>query len=805
MRLSPGLLRPRSPFNPRTFPGLALWLDAADSSTVFQSDTAAATSVSAPTDIPGCIGWWDASDAMTITADPVTQKVSQWAGKVGGRHFTQSNTANQPVLEAATLNGRNVIRLSSATQMTVANDKTTWNPLHQAGATGGWVFAVFQPFNTSSTEQWGRFLGTDGFTSANAGWNVFLDDRATLGLNGSLRFGISRGAAGTATADSIVNAALSTDTAAYVASLRFDPNNAAAQERLRLFTNGVGGNDIVSNTGAASSANASADLTLGIAGMSTTGFIAELIIFGAMLSYADRARIERYLATKWGVSDVFASASATNNPVGAWLDKSGFGRHATQARAASRPAISATTQGGRNAVAMDAGSKSLLSTATVADYIANPTSSPQTFFAWVGRPEGSLTSMTFGTPSNPNSASRVFFSSDYGATGNHIVDFGSVFTARMTGSIGNEAENTGHLYCAYRDGALMAVRRDGVEILRKTDASGVYTALTGTLALNIAQDAAGTGSFMEFLAYAASVPQAGIARIERYLAAKWGIALAPQVNNADAQNWINRVYTNGGTVSAATASAVNTFCNSIDAAGIRDRFYRLNLFCGNSDASLNAVRTPLYRGQSLAGTQFGNTIDTNVNFVAGDYAETGASGGLTGNGSKHLNTGLATNTLAAGNRHLAFYARSWPNAQFREFMGSESNLATGLVDAQQFALGHQVDADRVRLCFGTSTNQRVSSNVISGGAFWIGTSGTTTTARILRNGVFQNTATHPEATPGSSSIFIFAINRQWQGGAVDFFIGASGGYSIGSHLSDAEAAQYHTAMQAFQAALGRQV
>ena len=63
--------------------------------------------------------------------------------------------------------------------------------------------------------------------------------------------------------------------------------------------------------------------------------------------------------------------------------------------------------------------------------------------------------------------------------------------------------------------------------------------------------------------------------------------------NPEAQDWINRVYANGGTVSQSTASAVSTMCDAIDAAGIRDRFYRLNLFCGDN---LNAALVPLYRG-----------------------------------------------------------------------------------------------------------------------------------------------------------------------------------------------------------------
>jgi hypothetical protein len=163
-----------------------------------------------------------------------------------------------------------------------------------------------------------------------------------------------------------------------------------------------------------------------------------------------------------------------------------------------------------------------------------------------------------------------------------------------------------------------------------------------------------SGTFAELLTYDRALSDAERRKIERYLAAKWGITLAPQVSNADAQDWVNRVYANGGTVSTSTATAVNSFCNDIDAAGIRDRFYRLNLFAGTG---LNAALVPVYRGDSLGGTQYGNTTDTNVGlFVSGDYAETV---GLTGNGtSKYLNTGFNVDQLpGAANCHIASYIR----------------------------------------------------------------------------------------------------------------------------------------------------
>jgi len=764
-------------------------LDAADSSTLFRSDTASATPVLAPTDIPGCIGWWDASDAGTITADPVTQKVSQWAGKVGGRHFTQPNTASQPVLEVATLNGRNVIRLSSAAQMTVANDKTTWNVLHQAGATGGWVFAVFQPFNTPSTEQWGRFLGTDNFTSANAGWNVFLDDRATLGLNGSLRFGISRGVAGTATADSIVNAALPTDTAAYVASLRFDPNNATAQERLRLFTNGVGGNDIVSNTGAASSANASADLTLGIAGMTTTGFIAELIIYGAMLSYADRARVERYLATKWGVPDVFASASATSTPVGAWLDKSGFGRHATQARAASRPAISTVNQNGRRQLAFDGSDDRLL----LGDLGAAFPVAAEVFI--VMNNMGDTAYEVYGTRDNASNSG-----------------FGGL---TFPGTFRNSRESGSQTFLTYLDRTFLwnvrsnsssyAVALDRLQQLTVSGSnySGGDSHVIGGSTPSATSNQLLAGRVLEIVAYSRVLSAAERSPIERYFASKWGITLAPQVSNADAQDWINRVYANGGTVSARTAAAVNRFCDDIEAAGIRDRFLRLNLFCGNGDPSLVAVRTPLFRGSSLAGVQHGNALDTNLNFVLGDYAETGSSGGLAGNGStKYLNTGFAQNILLAGDRHLSVYEIARDPGVYRVSIGSRTGASsssntfylTSTGAASQFSYVGQADAGSFPCSYNAYTHPNTH---------FIGTQSPATAVALYVNGAVVASASVGAPTPSSLAQFVFALNDS--GAVGDVSAARLGGYSIGLSLSASQALAYSNAMQVFQASLSRSI
>lgn len=180
----------------------------------------------------------------------------------------------------------------------------------------------------------------------------------------------------------------------------------------------------------------------------------------------------------------------------------------------------------------------------------------------------------------------------------------------------------------------------------------------------------------------------------------------------EAAAWRSAVVANGGTVSASTMKAVSTFCADIDKAGIRGRFWRLNLFAGDSDASLNAVRTPLYRGPSRTGTQYGGTTDTNLNFVQGDYAETGASGGLKGNGStKSLNTEFATNNLSEGNRHISAYEILKATTTFDKAIGSDGAVG----GPNSFYLATWTPASTYSFAFGNAGSTIQSVNY-SGGA-----------------------------------------------------------------------------------------
>ena len=267
-----------------------------------------------------------------------------------------------------------------------------------------------------------------------------------------------------------------------------------------------------------------------------------------------------------------------------------------------------------------------------------------------------------------------------------------------------------------------------------------------------------------------------------------------QTLHPEAASWQARVVANGGSVGTALP-AVDRFCKAIASAGIRSKFYRLNLFCGTG---LNACLVPLYRGQSQSGTQFGNTVDTNVGpFVSGDYT---ATGGLTGGGSKYLDTGFATNILTAGDRHIAAYERVRSGATFNTFLGSEA--ISGV--AQSFSLGYNSPATTVQYGYG-AFSPNLSAVTLSAVGLWMGVNTPANAGLIYRNGVQDATNTQSAATPEASNIFVFALNRASTPAANNIYTGKLGGYSIGLAFTAAEAAAYYTAMQAFQTALGRNV
>jgi hypothetical protein len=281
--------------------------------------------------------------------------------------------------------------------------------------------------------------------------------------------------------------------------------------------------------------------------------------------------------------------------------------------------------------------------------------------------------------------------------------------------------------------------------------------------------------------------------------------------HAEALAWRTAALANGGTVSASTMQAVSDFCAAIDAAGVRSSFLRLNLVCGGN---LAAARTPLYRGASATGTQYGAAIDTNVGpYASGDYSQ---ATGLTGDGAtKYLDTTLTIGTLATfganySNVHASVYNRtSATGPQFggTDFASDYETNACALDCGTNATIGDTAayfqagsasngDHDMYASTAGYGFTLALFSSAATGLMARQGAA-LSVTVRNVAAGIFEQT----DATP-------LLFGGCWSSYLSYYADGAVAGYSVGTvgNLSaNGGRTGFYNAMAAFQTALGRNV
>lgn len=334
--------------------------------------------------------------------------------------------------------------------------------------------------------------------------------------------------------------------------------------------------------------------------------------------------------------------------------------------------------------------------------------------------------------------------------------------------------------------------------LNNAGGSGIASSLSGTLT-DYAKG--GIGSYSGAYTFFPNSGGGGVGQYSNGVAGQTGMSGIVAVRyrrsaapiHPEAEQWLFNVYGNGGTVKMTTLQAVSRFCYAIDDAGIRDRFYRLNLFCGDQ---LAAALVPLYRSTSATSTQYGNLIDANSNFVSADYQESGTLSGL---------TKLATGTTKVLNTGLRMTAL--PQVQTLHIAASVRNYyAAGFVIGQSGA--------------GVSANMYISNaNSFSGGIAneWGGfaqstpgrfllsrTSSTVGVAYRNASAYTTNTTDVGTLTAGDRTIAVFGLGNNTNGAVVASACVRLNGYSFGNSMTAAQAAAYDAAIVALEAALGRQ-
>jgi len=223
----------------------------------FQSDAVI------PTMIPNLVVWFDAADTSTI-AD-TTGAVTQWNDKSGnGNNIVQATALDQPVTNATTQNGLNVMDFEDDEHVEAIVD-TISQPLT--------IFTVVK-FTDKASGVGETFVDS----------SVSTDDRLFVRKANDNDIDVSAGIIVTG------NAALSGFNIYAVLA-----NTTASS----LFVNGASqfvGQDIGANDFELITIGANASASAGL-----TGSVAETIIYSRLLTEGERISITKYLSSKWAI------------------------------------------------------------------------------------------------------------------------------------------------------------------------------------------------------------------------------------------------------------------------------------------------------------------------------------------------------------------------------------------------------------------------------------------------------------------------------------------------------------------------
>jgi hypothetical protein len=262
--------------------------------------------------------------------------------------------------------------------------------------------------------------------------------------------------------------------------------------------------------------------------------------------------------------------------------------------------------------------------------------------------------------------------------------------------------------------------------------------------------------------------------------------------DADAVAFFNRVTTAGGTLSATEQNAVNTLVIQMKTDGIWTKMKAIYPMVGASAAAC---------AQNLKSSSFTGTFTSGWTF---------ASTGATPNGtSAFMNTNLNASTqLSNNNVHFSFYSRT--------------DIVGGIVYYTDMGCSDSPTDSPTGNYLGLYVKRPILSNISSfeanrytagiqatftntnGQCMIIGSRTSSTLNRIYRNGTLQSSATSTNLSVNPNyNIYIGANNKLNTAG--NFSVVENAFTSIGDGLTDTEASNLYTAVQAFQTTLSRNV
>jgi hypothetical protein len=256
--------------------------------------------------------------------------------------------------------------------------------------------------------------------------------------------------------------------------------------------------------------------------------------------------------------------------------------------------------------------------------------------------------------------------------------------------------------------------------------------------------------------------------------------------DTDAAAFFQRVSDAGGTLSATEELAILTLVADLKNSGIWTPMKAIYPMVGASAAAC---------AQNLKSASFTGSFTSGWTF---------ASTGVTPNGfSAYMNTGLSpTVSLTNYSAHSSVYNR---------LTGSNNGFDLGITNStggflNEFLLASRRGGQSISAFYDFANPlAQVVVSAANGQGFFNGSITSNASQKLYKNGtsIGSNTSLNT-STPSNFPIYLGAVNNQ-NASAVEFTQNQYAFMSLGDGLTDIEASNLYTAVQAFQTTLSRQV
>jgi hypothetical protein len=255
----------------------------------------------------------------------------------------------------------------------------------------------------------------------------------------------------------------------------------------------------------------------------------------------------------------------------------------------------------------------------------------------------------------------------------------------------------------------------------------------------------------------------------------------------DAQAFFDRVTTAGGSLSTTEQDAILTLVADLKDDGLWTKMKAIYPMVGASAAACaQNLKSSSFTGSFTAtGWTFASTGVTPDGFSA--YMDTG------------VNPSLLTNWIR--NSHQSFYSRTQTPS------GAGWNMGVGDINSGNPVFGLAVVRSGNNAIYdsGSFPSARTSSSQTDGRAFWLGSCTASNSRKFIKNGsVISTNVNNDTLSASNDTIYLGAM--QDTGTLGNYYMPQECALaSIGDGLTDTEASDFYTAVQAFQTTLSRQV